>query len=278
MSGASQKESEPAAYALGHTDQELRQLATQARLIDPFTRHFLIMAGVGHGMRVLDVGSGAGDVAMLAANLVGSAGEIVGCDPAAAAVDTARARVLAKSLPNVSFREGDPADMEFEKPFDVIMGRYVLQFMPDPVAALRKLVRHLRPGGIVVFHELDWDGARSAPPVPTYDRCCRWVAQTLEQSGAETHMAVKLHSVFVAAELPPPTMQLRAVIGAGLGRLEAVRLVTDLFETLLPAMQRLGIVTAIEVDLPTLVDRIMKESQSGNAIVGRAEVGAWTRL
>ena len=68
------------------------------------------------------------------------------------------------------------------------------------------------------------------------------------------------------------------MIGAGAGRLEAVRLVTDLFETLLPAMQRLGIVTAIEVDLPTLVDRIMKESQSGNAIVGRAEVGAWTRL
>jgi 2-polyprenyl-3-methyl-5-hydroxy-6-metoxy-1,4-benzoquinol methylase len=278
MSGASQKESEPATYALGHAEQELRRLATQARLIDPFTRHFLIMAGIGHGMRVLDVGSGAGDVAMLAANLVGSAGEIVGCDPAAAAVDTARARVLAKSLSNVSFREGDPANMEFEKPFDAIMGRYVLQFMPDPVVALRKLVRHLRPGGIVVFHELDWDGARSAPPVPTYDRCCRWVAQTLEQSGAETHMAVKLHSVFVAAELPPPTMQLRAVIGAGSGRLEAVRLVTDLFETLLPAMQRLGIVTAIEVDLPTLVNRIMKESQSGNAIVGRAEVGAWTRL
>jgi 2-polyprenyl-3-methyl-5-hydroxy-6-metoxy-1,4-benzoquinol methylase len=278
MSGASQKESEPATYALGHAEQELRRLATQARLIDPFTRHFLIMAGIGHGMRVLDVGSGAGDVAMLAANLVGSAGEIVGCDPAAAAVDTARARVLAKSLSNVSFREGDPADMEFEKPFDAIMGRYVLQFMPDPVVALRKLVRHLRPGGIVVFHELDWDGARSSPPVPTYDRCCRWVAQTLEQSGAETHMAVKLHSVFVAAELPPPTMQLRAVIGAGAGRLEAVRLVTDLFETLLPAMQRLGIVAAIEVDLPTLVDRIMKESQSGNAIVGRAEVGAWTRL
>jgi hypothetical protein len=168
--------------------------------------------------------------------------------------------------------------MEFEKPFDAIIGRYVLQFMPDPAAALRKLVRHLRPRGIVVFHELDWDGARSAPPVPTYDRCCRWIAQTLQHSGAETHMGVRLQSVFVAAELPPPIMQLRAVIRAGSGRLEVVHLVTDLVETLLPAMERLGIATAAQVNLANLADRIMTESQSDNAIIGRAEVGAWTRI
>jgi 2-polyprenyl-3-methyl-5-hydroxy-6-metoxy-1,4-benzoquinol methylase len=92
MAGASQGQSEPAAYALGHTDQELRRLATQARLNDPITRHFLIMAGITQGMRVLDIGSGAGDVAILAAALVGSTGEVVGSDPATSAVDTARER------------------------------------------------------------------------------------------------------------------------------------------------------------------------------------------
>ena len=58
-------------YVLGHTNAELKRLVTQARLIDPITRRFLVSAGIKEGMRILDVGSGAGDVAILLAGLVG---------------------------------------------------------------------------------------------------------------------------------------------------------------------------------------------------------------
>jgi 2-polyprenyl-3-methyl-5-hydroxy-6-metoxy-1,4-benzoquinol methylase len=51
-------------YVLGHSEVELKRLATQARLIDPITRRFLVSAGIREGMRVLDVGSGVGDVAI----------------------------------------------------------------------------------------------------------------------------------------------------------------------------------------------------------------------
>jgi cyclopropane fatty-acyl-phospholipid synthase-like methyltransferase len=66
------------AYVLGHSDRELERLSTQARLIDPITRQIFRAAGIVPGMRVLDVGSGAGDVAFLAAEMVGDAGEVVG--------------------------------------------------------------------------------------------------------------------------------------------------------------------------------------------------------
>jgi ubiquinone/menaquinone biosynthesis C-methylase UbiE len=92
------------AYALGHSDAELKRLATQARLIDPITRRFLVSAGIGEGMRVLDVGSGAGDVAMLVADLVGPKGEVVGTDPARTAIDAAERRVRTHGLANVAFR------------------------------------------------------------------------------------------------------------------------------------------------------------------------------
>jgi ubiquinone/menaquinone biosynthesis C-methylase UbiE len=157
-------------YVLGHTDAELTRLATQARLIDPITRRFLVSAGIGEGMRVLDVGSGAGDVAILLAGLVGPSGEIVGTDPALTAIEAARERIRASSLANVMFRHGDPAAMRFDKPFDAVVGRYVLQFIPDPSGAIARLSNHLRHGGIMFFQELDWDGARSSPSVPTYDR------------------------------------------------------------------------------------------------------------
>src|SRR4030095_7959316 len=77
-------------YVLGHSDRELERLRVQARLIDPITLRFMREGGVGPGMRVLDVGSGAGDVAFLAAELVGDAGEVVGVDRAATALAVAR--------------------------------------------------------------------------------------------------------------------------------------------------------------------------------------------
>jgi ubiquinone/menaquinone biosynthesis C-methylase UbiE len=76
----------------------LARLNAQARLIDPITRRFLKEAGVVSGMRVLDVGSGAGDVALLAAELVGTTGEVLGVDRSSEALSTASARAAAASL------------------------------------------------------------------------------------------------------------------------------------------------------------------------------------
>src|SRR5262245_16479061 len=106
------------AYVLGHSVQELARLGVQARVVDPMTRRFFREAGLMPGMRVLDVGSGAGDVAFLAADLVGESGLIVGVDRSSAAVEAARARADAALRSNVFFREGDPAEMTFEEPFD----------------------------------------------------------------------------------------------------------------------------------------------------------------
>ena len=61
----------PNEYALGHSDRELDRLSMQAQIFEPFTRQLFHEAGLGSGMHVLDVGCGSGDVAFLAAQLVG---------------------------------------------------------------------------------------------------------------------------------------------------------------------------------------------------------------
>jgi SAM-dependent methyltransferase len=74
------------------------------------------------------VGSGSGEVAFLAADLVGATGEVVGADRAAAAVQRATARPQARDLRNVKFLEGDPAEMRFDRPFDAVIGRLILMY------------------------------------------------------------------------------------------------------------------------------------------------------
>ena len=58
-------------YALGYTDAEYERLIRQAARFAPLTERFFREAGIASGQRVLDLGSGAGDVAMLVAKLVG---------------------------------------------------------------------------------------------------------------------------------------------------------------------------------------------------------------
>jgi 2-polyprenyl-3-methyl-5-hydroxy-6-metoxy-1,4-benzoquinol methylase len=267
------------AYILGHSEVEIERLKTQARRIGPVTARFFREAGIAPGMRVLDVGSGPGDVAFLEADIVGETGQVLGVDRSAEALDVARLRAKEGGRKNVEFRVGDPTELKFDRPFDAIAGRYVLQFQKDPSAMLRKLAAHVRPGGLIVFHEIDWGGLSSFPAAPTYDQCCRWGAETLRSHGTESRMGMKLYSAFVGAGLPTPTLRLEALAGGGIGSAENVQLMADLMTILLPEMERLGVATAAEVGLETLVGRMNAEAIANESVlVGHNQIAAWCRF
>jgi ubiquinone/menaquinone biosynthesis C-methylase UbiE len=187
------------AYVLGHSARELERLRRQAQLVNPITRQFLIEAGVGPEMRVLDVGTGAGDVAFLAAELVAPSGQVVGVDRSPDALAFARSRAKERSLANVTFLEGELSAMAFGQLFDAAIGRYVLCFQPYPAALLRSISRLVRPGGIVLFHEPDRKQMRSYPPTPTYDKMAGWIDETFLRTGMDVRMGIKLYSTFLAA-------------------------------------------------------------------------------
>lgn len=269
----------PAVYVLGHGGGELRRLALQAQLIDPTTRRFLHEGGISAGMRVLDVGSGGGHVSFLAADLVGPSGTVVGADRSAAAVAAATAEAAARGLSQASFVVGDPAQMSFDRPFDAVLGRFVLQFQSDPAAMLRAVAGHVRPGGVVVFHELAWTGPWSFPPVPTHEQVCAWAGETLERSGAETAMGLKLRSTFVEAGLPEPTMRAEMVMGGGARSGPLLEHVAALTETLLPAMEELGVATAADVEIDTLLARMQAETLANDSVIlGRLQIGGWATV
>ena len=266
-------------YVLGHSDWELQRLRRQALLIEPATQRFLIEAGVGAGMRVLDVGSGAGDVAFLVARLVGQTGEVVGTDKAAAAVVAASRRAREQGLKHVSFREGDPAQMKFDQPFDAVVGRYVLLFQADAVAMVRRLLPHLRRGGLVLFHEPDWQSARSIPAVSTYDRCCRWIQQTFARAGTDSNMAGRLYKTLVRAGLTNPAIRMQTFIGGGAQCADYLQAVADLVGSMVPSMVEQGVASVAEIDHATLAERMKQETIGHDSvIIGRSEIGAWARL
>ncbi|MEX3104840.1 cyclopropane-fatty-acyl-phospholipid synthase family protein, partial [Streptomyces sp. ST1020] len=159
-------------YLLGHSESERRRLALQDAAVSPFTERALRAAGVRPGASVLDIGSGPGDVALLAARLVGPTGRVVGVERDPGSVRDARARAREAGLTgSVRYEAADLGDFTWPETFDVLVGRYILMYLPDPASVLRRLASLLKPGGVVVLHEMDFTNTSpSEPPLPEWDR------------------------------------------------------------------------------------------------------------
>lgn len=266
-------------YVLGHSEAELARLKRQADLIDSPTRQFFHEAGISSGMRVLDVGSGAGNTAFTVANLVGRTGEVIGTDRSADAVKAAQTNAEARALHNVSFQHGDPAEMRFEQPFDAVVGRYVLVHNLDQPSMLRRLAKHLKPGGLIVFYEPTTFIAQSIPPVELYERCLQWYMDGMRAGGAQIDTAYRMHSIFLAAGLPPPTMRMHVPIGGAPSIFEYLHGLANIIGALLPALERHGIATAAEIGIDSLAERLCRDiAASGSIVVGGAGIAAWSRV
>ena len=175
-----------AGYLLGHSALEHRRLLIQASYVRPWTARFLRRAGLSQGMSVLDIGSGLGDVSFIAAEIVGPGGRVVGVERDPVAVEAARRRAEAGGYADtVRFENSDLADFSAAKQFDALAGRFILQYLPDPAAALNRLACFLRPGGIVVMHDMDVSNPDvSFPPCQTWNDCYAVLGQLSGPAGS----------------------------------------------------------------------------------------------
>ena len=249
-----------ATYTLGRTSHETTRLIEQSRIYGESTQRLCKRAGITQGMRVLEIGSGAGDVALTLAELVGPTGRVMGVDINAAILDTARQRATDAGAQNVEFVAGDARMLTFADKFDAIIGRFVLMYMADPGKAFSKLITHLKPGGIAAFQEPEYTlyPAFLHPDTPLINQLIRWILDVFEHSGAHLDMGIGLYRAFVDAGLPPPTMHLESPIGAA-KTWAGYRYMATIFQSLLPLLEKYDLATAEQVDVGTLAARLREE-------------------
>ncbi len=106
------------------------------------------MGALAAGERVVDVGSGGGIDSLIAARMVGPAGQVVGVDMTPAMLDRARAAAAGSGISNVEFREGYMEELPVPDGWaDVVISNGVLNLTPDKQKAVGEMFRVLRPGG-----------------------------------------------------------------------------------------------------------------------------------
>jgi SAM-dependent methyltransferase len=242
-----------------------------------FTRYLLDSAGITTGMKVLDVGTGIGDVAFMVAERVGPQGTVVGVDMNPTMIDVARQRAQAAGITYVAFLQGDLSQMALDDQFDAVVGRFILLYIKDRAALLRRLSQQLRPGGIIAFEEPDHTlYGTTQPHAPVFEQATTRIKEVFGRAGLDTQ-GMNLFRLFLEAGLPAPEMELITTIGgpdwAGHAQ------VADATSALLPLMVKFGIATEEEVQAKTLEQRLREEAarlQSISMATGLMHV--WTRV
>lgn len=245
------------AYVMGRTESEARRLMLQAQLYDQLTRRFLQDAGLAAGMHVLDVGSGMGDVAFAAADLVGPTGSVVGVDPNPAVLETARARAAAAHRRNVTFVTGDCRTAALPDTFDAAIGRFVLMYTADVAQTVQAIAQHVIPGGILAFAEADFSsvlGYTQASAAHESPALWGWGERAFACAGIHTAMAPQVYQAYLAAGLEEATMAVHAPL-CGAEGWAGFDWFAESLRSLLPVLEQYGIVSAEVLDVDRIAER-----------------------
>ena len=266
-------QSRDAEDTMGRSESETERLIKQFELYDDVTRRLFLRSGIAKGMKVLDVGTRTGDVACMLSEFVGAEGTVIGVDLNADILEFAKAQAKEFGITNIEFIAGDIRTLELPNDFDAVAGRLVLMYMAAPTDVLKHLATHVRPGGIVVFQEVDFTPYTVVhPDTPLMNDLIEWRRTLFERSvfersvfertGAHVDMGMELYKAFVDAGLPEPALHFEAPMGGpenwpGFGYFEKI-----FRHNILPRLEAYEIATADEVDVDTLAERLQAEVAS----------------
>jgi ubiquinone/menaquinone biosynthesis C-methylase UbiE len=276
-------------YILGHSEQEMQRVVLQAQIIKPFTERLLREAGIVPGMRVLDLGCGAGDVALLAAELVGPNGAVVGIDRNADALASARERAGMGGYGNISFYHGAVEDFRDAAPFDLVVGRLILIHQTDPSAFIRSAASYVRPGGAIAFQEQSpLPAIASRGPslsfleqahltVALQQQCFDWIGTALTSAGARFDASDRIGLHFRAAGLRPNCF-CEIPVGDD-SETSILAWVASTVRSVFPQLEACGAASAEQIDIETLEERLREAVRAANVrVFGFPQMCCWARL
>jgi ubiquinone/menaquinone biosynthesis C-methylase UbiE len=269
-------------YVFDHSETDRQRLMRLSDFFGEPTERLFRAAGLSPGQSVLDVGSGAGDVAMMAAAMVGSTGSVIGIERDPGQAIFASDRLKSTGFANAHVVHGDLNVFVSGDPVDAVVGRFVLIYMADVVSTLKALSRSLKPGGVMAFFEVNhqFDGPPAIePPTTLAATAAHWFREGQRHAGVQQRMGFRLPIAMRQAGLEPmvPIQPFATIRSWPDGDLFPV--MTRLIKTSLKSIVASGVATEAEIDVDTLEARMIADAPK-TGVVGAPILnyaGIWAR-
>jgi ubiquinone/menaquinone biosynthesis C-methylase UbiE len=221
------------------------RLRILARVMQPTTNILLNQVGIKQGMSCLDVGCGGGDVSFYLAKLVGSTGRIVGIDIDETKIEIARKEAIENKILNIEFRVSDINEVEGKAEFDIVYARFLLTHLQDPVNALKKIFSELKPGGLVVLEDVDFNGHFCFPENEAFKRYVQLYSEVVNIRGGDPNIGPRLPNLL--KETGFEKIKVNVVQPAGIdGEVKMMAAIT--MENIAHAVMSTALATGEEID------------------------------
>jgi len=175
------------------------RLRVLSRVMRPTTLALLDRVGIPAGAACLDVGCGGGDVTLELARRVAPHGRAVGTDIDEVKLALAREEAERQGVENVAFRKADAVGPLGAGDFDVVYARFLLTHLPDPAAAVAGMRGALKPGGVLVVEDIDFQGYFSYPECPALRRYVELYTEAVRRRGGDPNIGPRLPLLLLEA-------------------------------------------------------------------------------
>jgi ubiquinone/menaquinone biosynthesis C-methylase UbiE len=199
-------------YMLATGDEAANRLQLLNQIFGSSTRELLNLAGLALGMRVAEIGCGAGLVALSMAEAVGKDGSVAAVDMSAEQLRVAEANAAAAGLKNLSFHAANACDTGLPRAsFDLVYSRFLMCHLTEPVKALAEMRALLKPGGILVCEDHDDGGIFSEPPTRAYKRLVEISEAVNRARGLDSYVGLKLPRLVREAGFATPELLVKQI-------------------------------------------------------------------
>ena len=188
----------------GQLGYDRLQILARARW--PETAALFGRAGLASGMNAIDLGCGGGNVTLEIAALVAPA-QVIGIDMDDVKLALAREAAATRGLANVRFEAMNLNNWHEHAAYDVVYARFVLQHLSQPKEMLRRMWEAVRPGGVLIVEDADFDGWACHPSRPGFDFFTRTYAEVIRRAGGDNTIGRKLYAYFLEVGIGKPEIK-----------------------------------------------------------------------
>ncbi len=190
----------------GHAGYDRLSILARDRARD--TSALLKRAGVRSGMRAVDLGCGGGHVTLELAQMTAPDGLVTGVDVDAVKLDLARDEATHRQIDNVEFRTADVSRWDEPETYDLVYSRFLLQHLTERTELLGRMWKAVRPGGVLVVEDADFDGWACHPPNAGFDFFVRAYSEALRRRGGDPTFGRQLYASCLSCGVPTPEVRL----------------------------------------------------------------------
>lgn len=260
-------------YVIATGSRGRDRLRILTRVFAQTTGRLLDGLGIVEGMSCLDVGCGGGDVAVDLARRVGPSGRVLGIDLDTISLDIARDEAAEKNLGNVIYEALDVADLQKVGRFDVVYARFLLSHVPDPGAAIARMVGALEPGRILAVEDVEFSAHFCFPECPAFRDYVRLYSQAARERGNDPDIGPRLPSLLREAGVSKVDMNVAQPAGTR-GDVKLISPIT--MENISEAVVSSGLASAQEAT--RIVEQLYAEARDEHTVLSTPRiVQVWGR-